>query len=335
MREDEDAKAEDAPGGGGAESAAGVTRRDVLAGGGSALAGLAALALAGQAAAQSPLPTAGRADPRGRFAGRVVLITGATSGIGEETAYAFAREGARVFFCGRREKLGKEVEARIRGFGGEAAYMRADVRREEDVRGFADACVKRYGRLDIAFNNAGVVNPKNAPVSEQAGVDFADVMATNAFGVFYSMKYELPHMLRNEPWGAFGTRGVVVNNASTSAHRGYRGISPYSASKHAILGLTRCAALEYGEQGVRVNSISPGGVDTPMRRQAGEAQGYKGPHPAPMPNIPRRVNTVQEMADVVMFLASDAASSLTGTDLDVTGGNLTGAYLPPPRPQGR
>ena len=102
---------------------------------------------------------------------------------------------------------------------------------------------------------------------------------------------------------------------------------PYSASKHAIIGLTRCAALEYGERGIRINSISPGGVDTPMRRRAYEAQGYTEPQPAPMPNIPRRVNTVAEMADVVLFLASNAASSLMGTDLDVTGGNLTGAFF--------
>ncbi len=152
-------------------------------------------------------------------------------------------------------------------------------------------------------------------------------MATNASGVFYSMKYELPFLMKNEPWGVFGTRGVIVNNASTSGHRGYARISPYSASKHAIIGLTRCAALEYGGEGIRINSISPGGVDTPMRRRAYDAQGYKGEHPAPMPNIPRRVNTVEEMADVVMFMASDAASSLMGTDLDVTGGNLTGAYF--------
>lgn len=207
--------------------------------------------------------------------------------------------------------------------------MRADVRQEEDVKAFVDGCVKKYGRIDIAFNNAGIATPKNAVTAELPSADYADVMTTNAFGVFYSLKYEVPHMLRNEPWGAFGTRGVIINNASTSGHRGYARISPYSASKHAIIGLTRCAALEYGEQGVRINSISPGGVDTPMRRRAYEAQGYTGPQPAPMPNIPRRVNTVEEMADVVMFLASDAASSLMGTDLDVTGGNLTGAYLPP------
>jgi NAD(P)-dependent dehydrogenase (short-subunit alcohol dehydrogenase family) len=188
--------------------------------------------------------------------------------------------------------------------------------------------VARYGRLDIAFNNAGILQPKNAPLAEQLTADFMDVMQTNVLGYFLCMKSELPVMLANQPWGAYGTRGVIINNASTSGHRGYARISPYSTSKHAVLGLTKCAALEYGERGVRITSISPGGVDTPMRRLAGQLQGYSGSQPAYMPNIPRRVNTVEEMADVVMFLASDAGSSLQGTDLDVTGGNLTGAYLP-------
>jgi NAD(P)-dependent dehydrogenase (short-subunit alcohol dehydrogenase family) len=291
-------------------------------------AGLGAVALAGSAVGQTSSSNgsnANRANPTGKFGGRVVLITGATSGIGEGAAYAFAREGARVFICGRRENLGSQVEARIKSAGGEATYLRADVRREEDVKKFVDACVQKYGRIDIAFNNAGIATQRSVPTAEQPSADYADVMTTNAFGVFYSMKYELPYLTRNEPWGAYGTRGVVINNASTSGHRGYARISPYSASKHAIIGLTRCAALEYGSQGVRINSISPGGVDTPMRDRAYESQGIKDP--PPVPNIPRRVNTVEEMADVVMFLASDAASSLVGTDLDVTGGNLTGAYF--------
>jgi NAD(P)-dependent dehydrogenase (short-subunit alcohol dehydrogenase family) len=307
-----------------------LSRRQVLAAGATGAAALAASALEASAQ-QLVVPT--RVSPQGRFAGRVVLITGATSGIGEGSAYAFAREGARVYFCGRRESLGKQVEARIKGFGGDATFQRTDVRREGEVQAFVNGCVARYGRIDIAFNNAGILQPTNAPLAEQPTEGFLDVMSTNVLGYFLCMKHELPVLLRNQPWGAHGTRGVIVNNASTSGHRGYAGISPYSTSKHAVLGLTKCAALEYGERGVRINSISPGGVDTPMRRQAGVLQGYSGPQPAPMPNIPRRVSTVEEMADVVMFLASDAGSSLQGTDLDVTGGNLTGAFLPrPPQP---
>jgi NAD(P)-dependent dehydrogenase (short-subunit alcohol dehydrogenase family) len=137
-------------------------------------------------------------------------------------------------------------------------------------------------------------------------------------------------MLRNAPWGAYGTRGVIVNTASVSGHVAFAGIGPYAVSKHAVVGLTRSAALDYGQRGIRVNAIAPGGVDTPMRRRATAAGGYTGPQPAPMPNVYRRVNTADEMAEVVLFLASDAGSSVLGTDVDVTGGMLTGAHLPSP-----
>jgi len=288
---------------------------------------------AGAVAAATAMPGAAHAaqvatPARGRFTDRVVLITGATSGIGEGAARAFAAEGARVFFCGRREALGAQVQDGIRRGGGEATFMRADVRREEDVATFVQGCVRRYGRIDIALNNAGIATNVNAALAEQPTPDFDDIMHTNAYGVFWSLKHELPVILRNEPAGAFGTRGVVINTASTSGHRGYAGISPYGASKAAVLSLTRNAALEYGPRGIRVNSFSPGGVDTPMRRKAYAAQGIAADQPLPpVPNIPRRANTVAEMADVILFLASDAGSSLQGTDLDVTGGNLTGPFF--------
>ncbi|MBA3569975.1 MAG: SDR family NAD(P)-dependent oxidoreductase [Pyrinomonadaceae bacterium] len=212
-----------------------ISRREII-----GAIGLTALAATGDAVAQTLRPVeaaAGRASTNGRFKEKVVLITGATSGIGESTAYAFAREGARVFFCGRREELGRQVESRIKGFGGEATYIRADVRREEDVRSFVDGCVKKYARIDVAFNNAGV-EAVAANLAEQRLENFLNVMTTNATGVFLSMKYEIPVMLRQGG-------GVIVNNASVSAHDGYALISPYSASKHAIVGLTKCAALEY------------------------------------------------------------------------------------------
>ncbi|MBA3239965.1 MAG: glucose 1-dehydrogenase [Acidobacteria bacterium] len=280
--------------------------------------GLTALAATGAGAlaqTRRPVePDTGRADPQGKFKDKVVLITGATSGIGEGTAYAFAREGGRVFFCGRRENLGRQVEAKIKSFGGEATYQRADVRREEDVKNLIEGCVRKYGRIDVAFNNAGV-EAVAADLAEQTLENFINVMQTNAFGVFLSMKYEIPVMLRQGG-------GVIVNNASVSAHDGYALISPYSASKHAIRGLTKCAALEYVPRNIRINSISPGAVDTPMLRRA--LTGFKTTAEEVAKTIPvRRISTVEEMARAVMFLSSDDASSVAGMDLDVTGGMLT------------
>ena len=306
-----------------------ISRRAVLQAGGLVLAGwgTGGSGVAGTPDAATRPVSFARGSAGGRFAGKVVLITGATSGIGEETAYAFAREGAKVFFCGRREGLGKGVEARIRGFGGEGTYMRADVRREADVKAFIEGCIQTYGRIDIAFNNAGMGAPILAPIPDQPLADFEDVMRTNAFGVFLCLKYELPHLLRNAPSGAFGTRGVVINTASTSGLTGFANISPYSASKHAIIGLTKCAALEYSPLGIRVSSISPGGVDTPMRHRAYQGRVLPGQPDPPAPNLYRRTNTVEEMAQVVLFLASEAGSAITGTDIDVTGGYHAGAHL--------
>jgi len=290
-----------------------ISRREMI-----GAVGLTALAATGGVAFSQTLrpvePETGRATPNGRFKNKIVLITGATSGIGEGTAYAFAREGARVFFCGRRENLGRQVESRIKSFGGEAMYMRADVRREEDVKNFIEGCVRKYGRIDVAFNNAGV-EAVAADLAEQTLENFLNVMTTNAAGVFLSMKYEIPVMLKQGG-------GVIVNNASVSAHDGYALISPYSASKHAIVGLTKCAALEYAPRNIRINSISPGAVDTPMLRRA--LAGFKTTAEEVAKTIPiRRINTVEEMARVVMFLGSDEASSVAGMDMDVTGGMLT------------
>ena len=172
-----------------------ITRRKAL---GAGVVGLAAATVGQSAIANTqkpPAPASGKADAKGRFKDKVVLITGATSGIGEGTAYAFAKEGAKVFFCVRRENLGKQVEAKIKGLGGEATYMQADVRKEADVKAFVDACVTKYCRIDIAFNNAGIESSPKA-IADQSLDDWTNVMATDATGVFLSMKYQLPIMLK-------------------------------------------------------------------------------------------------------------------------------------------
>lgn len=278
--------------------------------------GLGALALTGNVFGQtlkpSPPPT-GKADTNGRFAGKIVLITGATSGIGEATAYAFAREGAKVFFCGRREQLGREVEAKIKNFGGEAAYLKADVRVETEVKNFVDAGVKKYGKLDIAFNNAGVEAPPKS-INELTLDEWENVMRTNISGVFLSMKYEIPHLLKNG--------GAIVNTASVGGHCGFASIAPYGASKAGILQLTRVAAMELTDKNIRVNSISPGAVDTPMLRRALASWGAKVEDTAASYPV-KRLATSEEMARAVMFLAGDEATIIVGTDLDVTGGYIT------------
>ncbi|MDY6902559.1 MAG: SDR family NAD(P)-dependent oxidoreductase, partial [Cyanobacteriota bacterium] len=152
----------------------------------------------------APEPTS--QSPGAKFADKVVLITGATSGIGEETAKSFAQQGAKVFFCGRRENLGKRVEQQIRDAGGEATYMKADVRKAEEVKAFVDVCVAKYGQLDIAFNNAGVDYPPQ-PIADTKVEEFDDLMNTNARGVFLGMKYQIPYMLK-------AGSGAIINMAS-------------------------------------------------------------------------------------------------------------------------
>ncbi len=291
-----------------------ITRRKAL---GAGVVGLAAATVGQSAIANTqkpPAPASTKAEANGKFQGKVVLITGATSGIGEATARAFAKEGAIVHFCGRREALGNKIAQEINAQGGRSSYQKADVRNEQEVKAFIDTCVQKYGRIDIAFNNAGI-EATAAPLAEQSLENFTNVMTTNVVGYFLSMKYEIPPMLQRGG-------GVIINNASVSGHDGFALISPYSASKHAIIGLTKCAALEYTPKNIRINSISPGGVDTPMLRRALKGFGITAEQTAAGVPI-RRINTVEEMARMVMFLSSDDASSVAGTDIDVTGGMLT------------
>lgn len=300
-----------------AASGRAASRRALLRTGTAGLAAGLAAGAAGAGTARAAAPAAGRGQRAGddEFDGKVALVTGATSGMGEAAARALAGRGARVFFCGRRAHLGREIEADIRRAGGEATYMRTDVRHEEQVRDFVRGCVRRYGRIDVAYNNAGIESPRAAPLHEQTLADMEDVWRTNAAGTFLCMKYEIPQMLAQGG-------GVVVNTASISAEVGFATISPYNASKHAVASLTKVAALEYAPEGVRVTAFAPGAVDTPMLRRAAEAFGVTYEEIAQDYPI-RRIVRAEEMAAVMMWLGSSAAAPVVGTDVDVSGGWLT------------
>lgn len=288
------------------------TRRQVLTVGAAGLAG-AAIAQQVQANTQKPPASATQTNPNGR-ANKIVLIIGATSGIGEATARAFAKEGVIVHFCGRRAELGNKIAQEINAQGGRVSYQRADVRNEQESKSFVDTCVQKYGRIDIAFNNAGIVNPKIARLHDQTTEDFMDSINTNSLGTFLSMKYEIPYMLKQKG-------GIIVNTASISSHKGFSEIDPYSTSKHAVLGLTKVASIEYAKDNIRIASISPGGVDTPMLRRVREQRGMsfeEGSKAIPI----GRTNTVEEMARTVMFFASDDATAFHGSIVDVTSGML-------------
>lgn len=294
-----------------------ITRRQILTVGSVGVAGVASAIAAGQAQANTQKPVAplsGKANSEGKFKDKVVLITGATSGIGKATAYAFAKEGAKVFFCGRRANLGDANVREIQAFGGEAAYMQADVRNEDDVRNFINACVKKYGRIDIALNNAGIESPPKS-IAELSLAEWNNVIATNVTGVFLSMKYEIPHMLRQGG-------GIIINTASVGGHQGFSNIAPYGASKAGVMSLTRTGAMELTGKNIRSNSFSPGAVDTPMLRRALSSWGMTTEVAAKEYPI-NRLATPEEMARVVMWLSSSDATIMIGTDIDATGGYLT------------
>jgi NAD(P)-dependent dehydrogenase (short-subunit alcohol dehydrogenase family) len=240
----------------------------------------------------------------------VVLITGALTGIGRATALAFAARGARIVVSGRRDEAGNALVKELRELQAQAEYVRADVRREEDVRNLVDQTVKRFGRLDVAVNNAGTEG-KPGPVTEQSAESYAATFDTNVLGTLLSMKHELRVM---QPQGS----GSIVNLSSTMGHRGAPGASMYTASKHAVEGLTKAAALEGAAFNVRVNAVAPGPVETELlNRFTGSAERKAGL----IAGVPlKRAGRPEEIAEAIVFLASDQALFITGQILDVNGG---------------
>ena len=242
----------------------------------------------------------------------IVLITGALTGIGRATALAFAKEGATVVVSGRREPEGQALAAELKAQGAaDAAFIRADVREEADVRALVEQTVTRFGRLDVAVNNAGTEGT-NGPIAEQSAENYTAIFDTNVRGVLFSLKHEMRAML------AQGS-GAIVNLSSVAGQIGFAGASVYVASKHAVEGLTKSAALEGAAAGVRVNAVAPGPIQTDMmERFLGRSEDAKAGLLAAIPA--KRAGTVDEIAQTIVFLASDKARYLTGQSLAVDGG---------------
>jgi NAD(P)-dependent dehydrogenase (short-subunit alcohol dehydrogenase family) len=246
----------------------------------------------------------------GRFAGRGILVTGAGSGIGRAAAQLFADEGGRVVVVDQDENEAQATVTSIRQAGGEALAIGADVSREADCRGMVERALAAYGRLHVAFNNAGI-GASGFAVADEEEVTWSRLIDVNLKGIFLGMKYEIPAMV-----GAGG--GAIVNTASVAGLVGERGIGAYSASKHGVVGLTRTAALDYIGQGVRINAVCPGATRTRIL-----ASWFQDPkvesfilsrHPI------GRIAEPEEIAHAVLFLASDDASFIVGQALAVDGG---------------
>jgi NAD(P)-dependent dehydrogenase (short-subunit alcohol dehydrogenase family) len=240
----------------------------------------------------------------------VVLITGGLTGIGRATALAFAQEGARVVISGRRDDAGQALVAELRTLGAEAEFVRADVRHEDDVRNLVDKAVERFGRLDVAVNSAGTEG-KLGPLIEQSAETYAATFDTNVLGTILSLKHEMRVMLAQG-------HGSIVNLSSTMGSRGAAGASMYVASKHAVEGLTKSAALEGAAAEVRVNAVAPGPVETALlARITGDADRKA----AAIAGVPaKRAGRPEEIAQTIVFLASDKVDYITGQIIGVNGG---------------
>jgi NAD(P)-dependent dehydrogenase (short-subunit alcohol dehydrogenase family) len=246
------------------------------------------------------------------FEGKVALVTGGGSGIGRATAVAFAREGAHVAIGNRNVERGEETVSIIREAGGTASFQRTDVMLAAEVEALVEHAVQTCGRLDIAFNNAGIEGDVKPTVIDHTEANFDAVMNVNVKGVWLCMKYEIPQMLKTGG-------GVIVNCSSVAGVIGFPGIGIYSASKHAVIGLTKAAALEFSAQGIRVNAVNPAVIDTEMLDRLADGMNVKKDDLTSFHPI-GRLGRVEEVAEAVLWLCSDKASFVTGHSMMVDGG---------------
>ncbi len=241
----------------------------------------------------------------------VILITGGLTGIGRAAALAFAKQGAKVVVAGRRDEAGKALAEELRAFGSEAEFINADVRKEDEVRALVDKTVARFGRLDVAVNNAGTEG-QVGPITDQTAESYAATFDTNVLGVILSMKHEVRVM---QEVGS----GSIINISSTYGHEGAAGASIYVASKHAVEGITKSVALEVAKSGIRVNAVAPGPTDTGMLTRFTGTPENKAALAAGVPM--GRLGHSEELANAIVFIASNEASFITGHILNVDGGH--------------
>jgi len=243
---------------------------------------------------------------------KVVLITGALTGIGRATALAFAKEGARLVVSGRRDEEGGRLAAELRDLGAKAEYIRADVRIEEEVRNLVDATIRRFGRMDVAVNNAGTEG-KPGPLIDQTVESYSTTFDTNVLGTFLGLKHELKVMIPQRS-------GSIINISSTLGQKAAPGASIYAATKHAVEGLTKAAALEAASAHVRVNAVAPGPIDTGMLDRFTVSSERKTGLIAGVPL--KRMGRPEEVAQIILFLASDNAPFITGQIVGIDGGKM-------------
>src|SRR5881296_2535742 len=245
-----------------------------------------------------------------QFVGKVALITGGNAGIGRAAAIEFAKQGAKVVVSGRREKEGHEVIAEIKALGGEAIFVKTDVSKASDVKAMIEQTLAKFGRLDFAFNNAGV-EQMLTPLPEQTEEAYDQIMDINVKGVWLSLKHEIPAMLKTGG-------GAVVNTAPVAGLLGFATAPVYAASKHAVVGLTKAVALEYAKQNLRVNAVAPGAIETRMFHDFATSpevkQMLESAHPM------GRIGQPQEVASAVVWLCSAGASFVTGQIVPIDGG---------------